>query len=120
MLHCAGRALVGESVAQPELYYRDNVVASQVMLDAMRAAGVRRIVFSSSAAVYGAPETSPIEEGHAMRPVNPYGETKRAFEGMLDWYARGARHRRLLAALLQRRSSLVTNGPGRPTALVEV
>ena len=88
VLHCAGRALVGESVAQPELYYRDNVVASQVMLDAMRAAGVRRIVFSSSAAVYGAPETSPIEEGHAMRPVNPYGETKRAFEGMLDWYAR--------------------------------
>jgi len=88
VLHCAGRALVGESVAQPELYYRDNVVASQVMLDAMLAAGVRRIVFSSSAAVYGAPESSPIEEGHAMRPVNPYGETKRAFEGMLDWYAR--------------------------------
>jgi UDP-glucose 4-epimerase len=88
VLHCAGRALVGESVTQPELYYLDNVVSSQHMLDAMRAAGVRRIVFSSSAAVYGAPETSPIPEDHAMRPVNPYGETKRAFEGMLDWYSR--------------------------------
>ncbi len=88
VLHCAGRALVGESVAQPELYYRDNVVAGQVLLDAMRAAGVGRIAFSSSAGVYGAPETSPIEEDHPMRPVNPYGDTKRAFEGMLDWYTR--------------------------------
>ena len=86
VLHCAGLALVGESVAQPDIYYRDNVVGGVAMLEAMRAAGVRRIVFSSSAAVYGAPTTSRIEEDHALRPVNPYGETKRAFEGSLDWF----------------------------------
>lgn len=86
VLHCASRALVGESVADPALYYRDNVVAGVAMLDAMRAAGVNRIVFSSSAAVYGAPEQTPIEEDSELRPVNPYGESKRAFEGALRWY----------------------------------
>jgi UDP-glucose 4-epimerase len=87
VLHCAGLAQVGESVAQPDLYFRENVAAGQRFLDAMRAAGVRRLVFSSSAAVYGEPQSTPIEEDHPLRPVNPYGETKRAFEGMLDWYA---------------------------------
>jgi len=86
VLHCASRALVGESVADPALYYRDNVVAGVAMLDAMRANGVDRIVFSSSAAVYGAPRQTPIEEDSELRPVNPYGETKRAFEGALRWY----------------------------------
>jgi UDP-glucose-4-epimerase GalE len=86
VLHCASRALVGESVADPALYYRDNVVAGVAMLDAMRTNGVNRIVFSSSAAVYGAPRQTPIEEDSELRPVNPYGETKRAFEGALRWY----------------------------------
>ena len=54
----------------------------------MRAAGVTRIVFSSSAAVYGTPDSTPIPEDHPTRPINPYGETKRAFEAALDWYAR--------------------------------
>jgi len=88
VLHCAGLALVGESIEQPRLYYQDNVLGGLALLDAMRAAGVRRIVFSSSAAVYGTPDEMPIDERQAMRPVNPYGETKRAFEGSLDWYAR--------------------------------
>ena len=88
VLHCAGLAQVGESVQQPDRYFKVNVVESLQMLDAMRAAGVNRICFSSSAAVYGEPERTPIEEGQAMRPVNPYGETKRAFEGTLEWYAR--------------------------------
>jgi UDP-glucose-4-epimerase len=88
VLHCAGLALVGESVAQPDRYFQANVVAGLVMLDAMRAAGVGRICFSSSAAVYGEPQRTPIDEDHPLRPVNPYGETKRAFEGMLDWYSR--------------------------------
>ncbi len=89
VLHCAGLAQVGESVAQPDRYFSENVAAGQRFLDAMRSVGVRRIVFSSSAAVYGVPQSSPIEEDHPLRPVNPYGETKRAFEGMLDWYATG-------------------------------
>lgn len=88
VLHCAGRAQVGESVADPRLYYEANVTASLAMLDAMLAADVRRIVFSSSAAVYGDPETEILDEDHPKRPVNPYGETKRAFESSLDWYAR--------------------------------
>lgn len=88
VLHCAGLALVGESVTQPDRYFQANVVAGLAMLDAMRAAGVGRMCFSSSAAVYGEPQHTPIDEDHPLRPVNPYGETKRAFEGMLDWYSR--------------------------------
>jgi UDP-glucose 4-epimerase len=86
VLHCASRALVGESIADPALYYRDNVAGGVNLLDAMRAVGVRRLVFSSSAAVYGAPTSTPIEETAELRPVNPYGETKRVFEDALHWY----------------------------------
>jgi len=88
VLHCAGRLLVGESVEQPELYYRENVLGGLSLLDAMRAAGVDRMVFSSSAAVYGTPQAIPIDESQLPSPINPYGETKRAFEGALTWYAR--------------------------------
>ncbi|HUG48451.1 MAG TPA: UDP-glucose 4-epimerase GalE [Candidatus Limnocylindria bacterium] len=88
VLHCASRALVGESMSDPALYYAENVVAGVALLDAMRAAGVGRIVFSSTAAVYGAPETTPILESQVTRPVNPYGETKRALESALEWYGR--------------------------------
>lgn len=87
VLHCAGRLLVGESVEQPALYYRENVLGGISLLDAMRAVTVSRIVFSSSAAVYGTPRSIPIEESEVPAPINPYGETKRAFEGMLAWYA---------------------------------
>jgi UDP-glucose 4-epimerase len=86
VLHCAARAVVGESVADPALYYSENVVAGVGMLDVMRELGVDRIVFSSSAAVYGAPKSTPIEETAELRPINPYGETKRAFEGAMAWY----------------------------------
>ncbi len=87
VLHCAGRSLAPESVALPALYFDANVTGGLALLDAMLAIGVKRIVFSSSAAVYGVAE-SPIDEGSALRPINAYGETKRAFEGALDWYAR--------------------------------
>jgi len=88
VLHCAARAQVGESVADPALYYRENVVGGVSLLDTMRRAGVTRIVFSSTAAVYGAPESTPIEETQLPRPINPYGDTKVAFERALDWYGR--------------------------------
>jgi UDP-glucose 4-epimerase len=90
VLHCAARSLVGQSVADPALYYRENVVGGVALLEAMREAGVERIVFSSTAAVYGAPETSPVTEDAPLRPLSPYGETKRTFEGALAWY--GAAH----------------------------
>ncbi|MEW6223893.1 MAG: UDP-glucose 4-epimerase GalE [Chloroflexota bacterium] len=86
VLHCAARSLVGESVADPAKYYRDNVAGGVALLEAARAAGVRRIVFSSTAAVYGVPDSTPIAEDAPLRPVNTYGETKRVFEGALRWY----------------------------------
>ena len=86
ILHCAARSLVGESVKDPARYYRDNVAGGIAMLEGARAAGTRRIVFSSTAAVYGNPEQTPIREGDTLRPINTYGETKRTFEGALHWY----------------------------------
>jgi UDP-glucose 4-epimerase len=87
VLHCAARSLVGESVADPALYYRENVAGGVAFLEALRAAGVRRLVFSSTAAVYGTPASVPIREDAVLAPINPYGETKRTFEGALRWYA---------------------------------
>ena len=86
ILHCAARSLVGESVRDPARYYRDNVAGGIVLLEAARQAGVRRIVFSSTAAVYGVPGSTPISEDAPLRPINPYGETKRTFEGALRFY----------------------------------
>ena len=86
ILHCAARSLVGESINDPAKYYRDNVAGGVALLEAAREAGVGRVVFSSTAAVYGTPETTPITEDAALRPINPYGETKRTFEGALRWY----------------------------------
>ena len=86
ILHCAARSLVGESIRDPGRYYRDNVAGGIVLLEAARATGVDRVVFSSTAAVYGVPDATPIEEDAPLRPINPYGETKRTFEGALRWY----------------------------------
>ncbi len=86
VLHCAAKSLVGESVTNPAKYYRANVVGGVMLLEAMRRRGVRRLVFSSTAAVYGTPEMTPITEDAPLRPINPYGETKRAFEAALAWY----------------------------------
>ena len=87
VLHCAARSLVGESIENPALYYRENVAGGVAFLEALRQAGVRRLVFSSTAAVYGTPLSVPIREDAVLAPINPYGETKRTFEGALRWYA---------------------------------
>jgi UDP-glucose 4-epimerase len=86
VIHMAANSLVGESVTEPAKYYRNNVVAGLVLLDAMREADVRRIVFSSTAAIYGEPSKQPIEETDPTNPTNTYGETKLAFERALRWY----------------------------------
>jgi UDP-glucose 4-epimerase len=86
VIHMAAHSLVGESVSHPAKYYRNNVIVGLVLLDAMRAAGVTRIVFSSTAATYGQPEKQPIEETAANEPTNPYGATKLAFEQAMKWY----------------------------------
>ena len=86
ILHCAARSLVGESMSNPAKYYRENVAGGIALLEAARAVGVLRFVFSSTAATYGVPDATPITEDAPLRPVNPYGETKRSFEGALRWY----------------------------------
>jgi UDP-glucose 4-epimerase len=87
VVHLAASSIVGESMAKPDIYYRNNVVAGLALLDAMRAADVNRLVFSSTAAVYGEPDRQPVDEDAPLRPTNTYGETKLAFERALRWYA---------------------------------
>ena len=86
VLHCAARSLVGESMADPGLYYRTNVSGGVALLEAMNRTGVKRLVYSSTAAVYGEPRRVPIAEADRTQPINPYGETKLAFEGAMRWF----------------------------------
>ena len=86
VVHMAAKALVGESVADPSLYYHNNVVGGLALLDAMRDGGVERIVFSSTAATFGEPVKQPVEEEDPQTPTNPYGQTKLTFEHALRWF----------------------------------
>jgi len=94
VVHFAAFSLVGESVADPAKYLRNNVGGTVSLLEAMRAAGVEKLVFSSTAAVYGEPESVPITEDHRAAPSNPYGLTKRFMEQAMDACAAayGLRH----------------------------
>jgi UDP-glucose 4-epimerase len=87
VMHFAAFALVGESVADPALYYQNNVVSSLSLLEAMRAADVRRLVLSSTTATYGVPERIPITEAEPQRPINPYGFSKLVVEQALRDYS---------------------------------
>ncbi|GGF38504.1 UDP-glucose 4-epimerase GalE [Aliidongia dinghuensis] len=86
IVHFAAFAYVGESVTKPEIYFHNNVMGSLSILDAMRATGVKQIVFSSTCATYGMPDRMPITEETLQRPINPYGETKLMIERALHWY----------------------------------
>jgi UDP-glucose 4-epimerase len=88
VLHFAAKSLVGESVAEPNRYWSDNLGSALALLAAMRETGVRSIVFSSTAAVYGEPERVPIEETDPTRPTSPYGGSKLAIDVALSEYAR--------------------------------
>ncbi len=94
VVHLAAEALVSKSVTEPAKFFQVNVTGGLNLLDAMRAVRVRRLVFSSTAAVYGEPEAIPIREDAPLRPVNAYGASKLAFELALPWYASayGLRH----------------------------
>lgn len=85
-MHFAANALVGESMENPSKYFRNNIAAGLNLLDAMIATGVKRLVFSSTCATFGPPERLPIDEKTPQRPINPYGESKLAFEKILQWY----------------------------------
>ena len=94
VVHLAAEALVSESVTDPAKFFEVNVAGGLNLLDAMRGADVRRLVFSSTAAVYGEPKEVPIREDAPLRPVNAYGASKLAFERALPWLAAayGLRH----------------------------
>ena len=87
VIHMAASSIVGESCQNPAKYYSNNLVTSLALLEAMRATGVSRLVFSSTAAVYGESEKPLIDESDSTCPTNPYGETKLAFERACHWYA---------------------------------
>jgi UDP-arabinose 4-epimerase len=86
--HFAALAYVGESVADPALYYTNNTAGTLALLNAMRATGCRRLLFSSTCASYGVPDRTPIDETHAQRPINPYGWSKMIIERMLEDYGK--------------------------------
>src|SRR6266550_4836864 len=86
LMHFAANALVGESMQNPSKYFRNNICNGLNLLDAMVATGVRRIIFSSTCALFGPPDRVPIDETLPTRPINPYGESKLAFEKILRWY----------------------------------
>ncbi len=88
VIHFAAYSQVAESVRDPGKYYRNNIVGSLNLLDAMRSHGISRIVFSSTAATYGEPKYTPIDEGHPKDPVNPYGKSKLIVETIMDDYDR--------------------------------
>ena len=85
-MHFASCIQVGESVAEPAKYYRNNLTATQVLLVGMRAHGVNRFIFSSTAAIFGDPQYVPIDEAHPKAPINPYGRSKWFVEQMLEDY----------------------------------
>ena len=86
VMHFAANALVDESMQNPSKYFRNNIANGLNLLDAMIAAEVRSLVFSSTCATFGPPERVPIDEETPQRPINPYGESKLAFEKILRWY----------------------------------
>jgi len=86
VMHFAASALVAESMENPSKYFRNNIGNGLNLLDAMVAAGVTRLVFSSTCAIFGPPERLPIDEALPKRPISPYGESKLAFEKILRWY----------------------------------
>lgn len=88
VVHLAAFSLVGESVQDPGKYFQNNINNGIILLDAMRACGVKYFVLSSTAAVYGEPERTPITEDHPKQPTNPYGFSKLTLEGILEAYDR--------------------------------
>ncbi len=86
VMHFGALSLVGESMTRPDMYFQNNVAKGLALLDGMVRNQVKYLVFSSTAAVYGEPEAVPITEDARLRPTNPYGESKLAFEKILKWY----------------------------------
>ena len=103
VMHFAAWLSVGESVTKPAEYYRNNVIGTLGVLEAMAATGVQAFIFSSTAATFGEPVETPITEAHPQRPINAYGQTKLTIEHALPHYERAYGLRAVVLRLLQRR-----------------
>lgn len=88
VMHLAAESTTGASMTEPQKYFLNNIVEGLSLLDVMLANNIKKVVFSSTAAVYGEPKEIPIPENHPLNPVNAYGESKLIFERMLNWYGR--------------------------------
>ena len=97
VIHFAGLKAVGESVSKPAQYYDVNVGGTATLLGAMERAGCTKIVFSSSATVYGEPQYLPCDENHPLNPINPYGRTKLTGENLLQDWSRASQSRHAVA-----------------------
>ena len=101
VMHFAAYALVGESMANPMMYFKNNVGGGVNLLDAMKRVGCNRIIFSSTCATYGQPDCLPIEETMPQRPTNPYGQSKLIFEQMCSWFSSSVSDYRLEPTFLR-------------------
>src|ERR1035437_9181732 len=110
VLHCGAKSIVSESMTDPAKYFRENVTGGIALLEGMREAGVKRIVFSSTAATYGMPERTPISEADPIRPINAYGETKRSVEGAIRWYGHGYGFRSVILRYFNAAGASARNG----------
>ena len=110
VLHCGAKSIVSESMTDPAKYFRENVAGGIALLEGMRAADVKRIVFSSTAATYGMPERTPISEADPVRPINAYGETKRSVEGAIRWYGHGYGFRSVILRYFNAAGASARNG----------
>lgn len=88
VIHLAAESTIGASMTNPQKYFHNNIIEGLSLLDAMLTANIKKMVFSSTAAIYGEPKEIPIQENHPLNPVNTYGESKLIFEKILDWYSR--------------------------------
>ena len=91
LMHFAAFSLVGESVSEPDRYFQNNIKNALNLLHVLKGSSCRKIIFSSTAAVYGNPETKPIDEQHPTRPINQYGLSKFTHETALAWFGRASR-----------------------------
>jgi len=114
VLHLAAEAAIEASVSDPALYFRANLTDTLTLFDAMRAHGVHRLVFSSTAATYGEPTTVPIDEDHPQRPVNAYGESKLMVETCLRWYHRAYGLRTVAFRYFNAAGATAERGEARP------